>query len=455
MLLQQPWMKGLTGLSIELREAEEEGRAVPEDLRKRAENLSERPVSDQAAVQEADTIYAQIQDLPLRDDYPYVEPNNLSEILAERPDAPKLQSRSLPQEELYDRIYGGWLGRCSGCLLGQPVEGWHRERINGLLRDSGNFPLAHYISSDLPDEIRQRYGVSDLGGPYSAKKHGWINNVDYMPEDDDTNYTILALKLLEDYGTDFTSADVAECWLNCLPLLHTCTAERMAYINLTNLVLPPLSASTHNPFREWIGAQIRGDLFGYIHPGDPEAAAAMAWRDASISHVKNGIYGEMYVAAMLAAAFIQKGPAEIVQAGLAQIPKACRLAENIRKVLQWWEDGIQTEEAIQRVHNHWNEKDSHDWCHVIPNAMLVTIGLLFGRLDFTASIAVGTISGFDTDCNSATIGSILGILSGAGALPEKWVEPLHDTIKSGVDGFGTVAISDLARRTVKLCSSKE
>lgn len=197
-------------------------------------------------------------------------------------------SRRKKAEADYDKIYGAWLGRCAGCLLGQPVEGWRRARINGLLKETGNLPLQNYISSDIGPILREKYNVRDDGHAYGAEKTGWINNVSYMPEDDDTNYTLIALKLVEQYGRDFTPDDAAENWLMNLPLLHLCTAERVAYINLAQSIFPPESAAYRNPYREWIGAQIRGDLFGYICPGDTETAAEMAWRDASISHVKNG-----------------------------------------------------------------------------------------------------------------------------------------------------------------------
>ena len=142
-----------------------------------------------------------------------------------------------------------------------------------VLRAANNYPIARYLSSDLPEEVRKRWDVTDGPGPYDALHKNWINLIDCMREDDDTNYTVFSLKILERVGRDFTSEDVAVGWLTSLPFLLTCSAERVAYRNLANLVPPPASASLRNPYREWIGAQIRTDLYGWVNPCDPETAA--------------------------------------------------------------------------------------------------------------------------------------------------------------------------------------
>lgn len=350
----------------------------------------------------------------------------------------------------FDKIYGAWLGRCAGCLLGQPVEGWRRARINGLLEETGNLPLTYYISSDIPEELRKKYDVNDDKRAYGAEKTGWINNVSYMPEDDDTNYTLLALKLVETYGRDFTPDDAAESWLMNLPLLHLCTAERVAYINLAQSIYPPESASHRNPYREWIGAQIRGDLFGYICPGDMKTAADMAWRDASISHIKNGIYGEMWVSAMLAKAAVCGDVEAVILSGMRQIPTQSRLHAELSEMLRRYHVGETAEKAAGYILTKYDENNGHHWCHTISNAAIVALGLLWGEKDFARTMELCLTMGFDTDCNCATAGSVLGMMLGAEKLPKKWIDPLCDTVLSGVDGFGLVKISDMAKRTVKL-----
>jgi ADP-ribosylglycohydrolase len=270
-------------------------------------------------------------------------------------------------------------------------------------------------------------------------------HIEGMARDDDLDYTILGLHILEEHGLDFATEHVAAEWMTHLPYELVYTAERVAYHNLVNGLSAPHAALYRNPYREWIGAQIRADAWGYVSPGWPEWAAELAFRDAALSHVKNGIYGEMWVAAMLAAAFVVHDIREVITIGLSEIPANSRLAEAVHQMMSWREECVTWEEAWERVTKaHGN----YFWVHTINNACLVVLGLLYCGGDFEKAISIAVMGGWDTDCNGATVGSIMGALLGAHALPQKWVAPLEDRLKSIVTGFTECAISDLTRRTL-------
>jgi len=275
-----------------------------------------------------------------------------------------------------------------------------------------------------------------------------------MPSDDDTNYTVLYQEIIQKYGKDFTPFDVSRAWLWYQPKDAYCTAERVAFCNFVKGYAPPQSAVYKNPYREWIGAQIRADYFGYINPGNPELAADMAWRDASISHTKNGIYGEMFVAAMLAVAAETDSIKDIILGGLAQIPSTSRLYKEIMCVLNDFENGVSQSECFKFIHKKYDEHDGHDWCHTISNAMVVAAALLYGGGDYGKSICMSVEVGFDTDCNGATVGSILGMAGGIGRIPEYWTKPINDTLYTSILGIGKVKISERVKMTMDHINEK-
>ena len=399
--------------------------------------------ADEIKVRMADALYDLITAAPKRADFPYDEPSELSEIFALRPQA-QPEKKPLPDRaQLQDQIYGAWLGRVCGCLLGKPIEGIRTGDLHPLLKSSGNWPMHRYIRfSDLTPEIRRQCS-------FSLDRSCWGDQVSCAPADDDTNYTLFSQLLLSRCGRDFTPNDVGRLWLSSQPMKAYCTAERVAFRNLAAGLLPPDSARYQNPYREWIGAQIRGDYFGYINPGDPETAADMAWRDASISHIKNGIYGEMFIAAMLAQAAVEKDREQVLLAGLSQIPASSRLYERVQTVLQAWRSGVSVQEEMDHIHTLYNEHRAHDWCHTISNAMIVAAALLWGEGDYARSICLAVQQGFDTDCNGATVGSIIGMLGGTKAIPEEWTAPIHDQLDSSLVGLGRVKISEAAALTME------
>jgi len=422
-------------LEDELKLLREQGFDTKED-RERLTGLKHKPQPD---LQELEAFWKKLEGPKPPADFPYSEPNSLEEIRAARPQGPPRISVTLTGDELYEKILGGWTGRAAGCMLGKPVEGWKREKIRELLEFCGEYPLSDYFP-EVPENER---GIGFGEGTGSLLR----GNIDRAVRDDDTDYTLLGLKILEGFGKDFKPEDVAQFWLRRLPFACTYTAERVAYKNFVNGVWPPASAIYRNPYREWIGAQIRADAWGYACPGAPEEAAALAFKDACISHTKNGIYGEMWAASMIAAAFACDEPAEAVRAGLSQIPQNCRLAEAIRAVLSWVPTDSSPEETIGRVLERYGD---YSPVHTINNAAIVAAALLWGERDFSRTVGIAVMAGLDTDCNGATAGSVLGVMIGVGTIPEKWRSPLNDRLGTRVAGEGTARISELARRTLKM-----
>ena len=389
-----------------------------------------------------DKIFETIINADIRADYKYDEPNDLVGIRTSREEY-HIDGDVPEGDALRKKLLGAWTGRAVGCLLGKPVEGMRSDELVPFLKETGNYPMHRYIlSSDVTSEVLSHY-------KYKPNKKALGDKVDGMPVDDDTNYVVLAQKIVEEFDRDFESDDVVNAWLRYQSVFSYFTAERIAYVNFINCIEPPASAMYKNVCREWIGAQIRGDYFGYICPGDPETAAEMAFNDARISHVKNGIYGEMFVSAMLACAAVTDSIEDIIKGGLAQIPKKSRLYDAVTKIMTDYKNGVSLEECYDYIHAAYDEHTDHGWCHVISNAMIVVAALLYGEGDFGKSICMAVQTAFDTDCNGATVGSILGMRGGIDCISEYWRKPVNGKIHTSIFGVGTVNIDEAVEKTME------
>lgn len=390
----------------------------------------------------SDVLFDIVLNADMREGYKYNEPNELDEIKALRKPH-ELKSVMPDNDTLRKKLLGAWTGRACGCLLGKPVEGIRSNELIPLLKETGNYPMHRYIlSTDITNEVCSHY-------KFWLRNKCYADTVDGMPVDDDTNYVVMAQKLIEEYDRDFESEDVASMWLKSQSVHSYFTAERTAYINFINCIAPPSSAMYKNVAREWIGAQIRGDYFGYINPGKPEEAAEMAYRDARISHTKNGIYGEMFASAMIACAAVTDNIEDIICGGLSQIPQTSRLYEAVTGIIDGYKNGVTVDECFDFIHNAYDEHTDHGWCHTISNAMIVTAALLYGEGDFGKSICIAVSMAFDTDCNGATVGSILGMRNTIDGIDEYWKKPINGKIHTSLFGSETVDIEKAVDLTLE------
>ncbi len=93
--------------------------------------------------------------------------------------------------------------------------------------------------------------------------------------------------------------------------------------------LPLRSGSWHNVnnrFRDSCGAFILSEIRACLVPGDPEGAARYAFGDACVDHAGEGLYAEVFCAAVQSAAFVVQDTATLIGIGLSYIPENCGIS---------------------------------------------------------------------------------------------------------------------------------
>ena len=340
-----------------------------------------------------------------------------------------------------DRINGAWLGRVSGCLLGKPLEVLSfqegRDGLRRYLEQADAWPLCDYAPL-LPGTVVERRAKNCCAG-----------FIERAEPDDDINYTVLALSLLEQCGTALTTEDIARAWLTVLPGGATWTAERAAYRILldrmddefVNGASPgfDLAACSDNEFNEWIGAQIRADLYGWVCPGRPDFAAELASRDARLSHRGNGLHGAAFVAAFAAAIPATQSIDDAIAVALQHIPTTSAAAEAVRIAMELGDD----EAAVNELHERYADLSP---VHTLNNLAVVVWAVRNFADDFSASIGNTVMAGWDTDSNGATVGGLVG-LSGA-AIDKRWTSPWQGRVGVNIAGVAEVPLDELVERTL-------
>ncbi|MEO7587197.1 MAG: ADP-ribosylglycohydrolase family protein [Arachnia sp.] len=383
------------------------------------------------------------------------QPEGLDEILATAGPMPLLEG---PGADFEDRVRGAWLGRSAGCVLGKPVEKIPRPGIEEIARATGNWPITGYFTAvGLPPDVAARWPWNRRSAPTSL-----VETISGIPEDDDLNFALLALALAEKGA--FDTDDVATLWLDNLPAGRVFTAERAAYRNLLD-ARPTGEVGEHrNPFREWIGALIRADVFGWVNPGRPVAAARQAWVDARLTHRRAGVYAAMWSAALCSAAVVVSAHdpdpvSSVLAAGLAVVPAGSRFAAEVRFGEAVAAEATSLEAGLDALHERFA---GMHWVHALNNAASIAFALRWASrgptTDYGAGIAAAVACGWDTDSTGATVGSVLGAVLGASRLPHSWTAPFAadgpPSIATSIPGPPTHAVEDLTRRTCAVAQQR-
>ncbi len=439
--------------------ARDEGATIPDILAWEIRQLD--PILDAWNEKIIWALYDQLDNLKRPDNSTKSHPNDLESIRLLRPQGPRNLKWSPTEGELLNGFHGAWLGRTTGCALGLPVEQVGvlvtdrkyigREGIRVRLNLSHDWPLSDYFVAS--EETVSTWGSKSLR-----------STIAYMEPDDDIHYSIAGLCIMETSGPAFSWTDVADWWISHFPLSALCTAEAQAILNYASRTARwgsdggARSSATlefcrryRNPYREWIGAQIRSDPWAWVAAGNPELAAEFAFRDASWTHTANGIYGSMLFAALQSAAFVVKDPLELIKIALSEIPTECDLALAIHETVAFCATANDWQAAMEKLEKYIYGLSEHlmNPVHTINNACVCIVALLFSSGEPISAMSIAVMAGLDTDCNGATVGAISGALMGGSNFKNNLSTRLNDRIVTRIPGMQDLMISDLVQRTAK------
>lgn len=317
-----------------------------------------------------------------------------------------------------EKVYAGFLGMNIGIRLGAPVE-----------------PTIWTY-----DRICKTYGEIT----------GYVKDYKNFAADDDSNGPVFFLRALIDDAKDrpLTAQDVARAWLNYaregLGMFwwggYGVSTEHTAYLNLKSGIPAPQSGSIAQNGKiiaEQIGGQIFIDTWGLVNPCNVERAAQYGGAAASVSHDGNGIYGARFMCAAIAKAFETKDPLELIEAGLSQIPETCTYRDVTQAVIDFHKKNPSDwRSCYQMLLENWGYDQYPGVCHIIPNAGVCIMSLLYGEGRFDRTVEIATMAGWDTDCNAGNVGTIMGVACGIEGLPRHYLDPINDGIVcSSVCGY--------------------
>jgi ADP-ribosylglycohydrolase len=336
---------------------------------------------------------------------------------------------SIPNDYL-ERVYAGVLGKIIGVYLGRPFEGWTYERIMAELGE-----IEYYVHEKL--------------------------NVPLIVTDDDIAGTFTFLRALPDHGNnrDITPAQIGQTWLNYLINKRTILAwggmgnltEHTAYLRLTHGITAPKSGSiamNGKVTAEQIGAQIFIDGWAMVAPGDPELAADLARKAASVSHDGEAIYGAQMLTAMEAQAFVETDLNKLIETGLRFIPKHSTIYRLINDLRDWRAAEPDWRKTRIKIVDKYGYSVYPGFCHIVPNHALIHLALLYGDDNFQKTLMIVNTSGWDTDCNSGNVGCLMGLKKGLAGIDSgpDWRGPVADELFLPTAEGGS-AITDAVRET--------
>jgi len=319
--------------------------------------------------------------------------------------------RQLNRTEYADRLRAMWLGETIANWTGLTTEGVRTDAPFYTDADWGLDQGIDWKPNDVIDFVLQ--------DPWLA--------------DDDTDIEYVYLHLLARHDTNLlTASQIAEGWKQHIND-WIWVSNRQARDLMERGALPPVTGMrSANPESLQIDAQLTTEVFGALAPGMPGQALRLANLPILTTAAGYAAHAAQYHVLLysLAASVDRTLPARdqivwLVSTAREYLPDTSKTAEVIDFVLADYlsnPDRNDWERTRDRIYERFQQRAGdygyvyRGWTESSVNLATGTMALLYGEGDFRRTVQIGTLSGWDSDNGTATMGGLLGLLLGYDAL---------------------------------------
>lgn len=313
------------------------------------------------------------------------------------------QSVSLTQSQLLDRYEGMWLG--------ESIANW-----TGLRTEGRRIDPPFYTDSDWGTII----GPAPLDFVFQSP---WGS-------DDDTDIEYVYMHKMSQTGSPWLSPQaIRGVWRTHINSFIWVSNYNARALMERGVVTPATGMSAANHHRLAIDAQLTTEFFGALCPGDPTLALELSYlpiRTTAVGHAAHAsqFYTVLYALAPLVNQQLSGRDQCIwlVTTACDYLPTSSKARNVIQTVLNDFlanPDANDWERTRDIVYDRYQLRASQNgytyfgWTESSVNLATGTMALLYGQGDFRRTVQIGTLSGWDSDNGTATMGGLLGLMHGA------------------------------------------
>jgi hypothetical protein len=305
----------------------------------------------------------------------------------------------IPEDELRNKIAGGWAGKMIGVSFGGPTE----FKYNGIINED---PI-DWNPESLRGSIIQ----------------------------DDLYVQMSFMMTMDEFGMDAPVEKFGEAFANAGYMLWH--ANRGARMNIWNGIMPPESGHPdYNLHADDIDFQIEADYIGLMCPAMPQTSNEICDKIGHIINYGDGVYGGMFVSALYSAAYIEDDVKEVLHQSMKSLPPESQYYQILDDVIEGYKRNPDDwKKTWKEIYEKWGEVDiccalSEFNIDAKLNGAFIAMGLLYGEGDFEKTMEISTRCGADSDCNPSNCAGVMGIITGYDNIPSEWTRYIDEIADS-------------------------